>query len=82
MKPKEPPIDWLKAAILERMEALGFNREDVCTLADISAPTFRMMMKDPSGEWNHAQRRAVLKALHINIADLPRDVQVSIAQNL
>lgn len=47
MKPKEPPIDWLKAAILERMAVFGFTREDVCSLAKISATTFRAMMNEP-----------------------------------
>lgn len=82
MKPKEPPIDWLKAAILERMAAFDFNREDVCTLAKISVPTFRSMMRVPSVSWDHEQRRAVLRALHIHVADLPPDVQISIAQNI
>lgn len=82
MARKDPPIDWLKAAILERMTAFGFNREDVCTLAGICAPTFRNMMAKPVTEWEPAPRRAVLKALHIKISELPEDVQISIAQNL
>lgn len=82
MKPKEPPIDWLKAAILERMAVFGFTREDVCSLAKISATTFRTMMNIPPTEWNHQQRRAVLNALHIRIADMPEDVQINIAQRL
>lgn len=82
MKQKEPSIDWMKAAILERMEAFGFSREDVCTLANISAPTFRAMMARPAAEWDFANRRSVLRALHINVADLPKDVQISIAQNI
>ena len=82
MKAKDPPIDWLKAAILERMSALGFTREDVCTLSGISAGTFRGMMNRPPAEWDHHQRRAVLLALHLRIADFPADVQMNIAQNL
>ena len=50
MARKDPPIDWLKAAILERMSALGFTREDVSTLAGISAGTFRAMMAKPPVE--------------------------------
>ena len=78
----DPPIDWLKAAILERMSALGFTREDVCTLSGISAGTFRGMMNRPPADWDHHQRRAVLLALHLRIADFPADVQMNIAQNL
>lgn len=82
MAKKDPPIDWLKAAILERMSALGFTREDVCTLSGISAGTFRAMMAKPPVEWEHRQRSAVLSALHLRIADMPEDVQINIAQQL
>ena len=82
MKQKEPPIDWLKAAILERMSAFGFTREDVCTLASISGNTFRNMMNAPAASWDYKNRRAVLNAMHIKIAELPEDVQISIAQHL
>ena len=79
---KEPPIDWLKAAILERMEVSGFSRDDLCKLANISAPTFRAMMKADAATWDHTNRRAVLRALHIRIADLPKEVQLDIARRL
>lgn len=82
MAKKDPPIDWLKAAILERMSALGLNREDVSTLSGISPGTFRGMMNRPPAEWDHHQRRAVLSALHLRIADFPADVQMNIAQKL
>lgn len=82
MKPKDPPIDWLKAAILERMNALGLNREDVSTLSGISAGTFRAMMAKPPVEWEHRQRSAVMSALHLRIADFPADVQMNIAQRM
>lgn len=82
MAKKDPPIDWLKAAILERMAAFGFTREDVSTLAGISAGTFRSMMAKPPAEWDHHQRHAVLSALHLRIADMPVDVQINIAQRM
>lgn len=77
-----PPIDWLKAAILERMEAEGFSRDDLCKLAGVSAPTFRGMMKQNAATWDSGPRRAILKALRIRITDMPRDVQLDIAANL
>ena len=82
MARKDPPIDWLKAAILERMYALRLTREDVCTLSGISAGTFRGMMNRPPAEWEHRQRSAVLSALHLRISDMPEDVQINIAQQL
>lgn len=82
MKPKDPPIDWLKAVILERMETFDFCREDVCTLANLSMPTFRTMMREPAAKWDYSKRKAVLKALHISVSDLPQDVQLSIVKEL
>lgn len=82
MAKKDPPIDWLKAAILERMAVNGYTREDVCSLSGISTGTFRAMMTRPPAEWEHRQRHAVLAALRIRIADMPKDVQVSIAQRM
>ena len=82
MKPKDPPIDWMKAVILERMETFDFSREDVCTLAKLSVPTFRSMMREPAAKWDYSKRKAVLKALHISVSDLPQDVQLSIVKEL
>ena len=81
-KKQDPPIDWLKAAILERMAAFGFTREDVSTLSGISPGTFRGMMNRPPAEWDHHQRHAVLSALHIRISDMPEAVQIKIAQGM
>lgn len=75
-------IDWLKAAILEQMEAQGFSRDDVCKLSGISAPTFRMLMKADAATWDFDNRRAILKALHIKVADFPKDVQLDIVSRL
>lgn len=79
---KDPPIDWLKAAILERMEVIGFSRDDLCKLANISAPTFRGMMKVDAATWDYTNRKAILKVLHIRIADLPEDVQLDIVRRI
>ena len=79
---KDPPIDWLKAAILERMEATGFTRDDLCKLAGISVPTFRGMMKADAATWDSSIRRSILKALHLRIADFPDDVQLDIVKRI
>ena len=79
---KDPTIDWLKAVVLERMHAFGITRESTALLADISANTFRGMMNSRTEDWSADNRRAVMKALHIRIADLPDDVQLAIARSL
>lgn len=75
-------IDWLKAAILERMEAQGFSRDDVCKLSGVGDKTFRTMMKTDAATWDYDNRRAILKALHIKVADFPKDVQLDIVSRL
>lgn len=82
MRKQEPPIDWLKAAILERMEVQGFTRAEVCELSGVSGTTFRTMMKADAATWDFDNRRAILKALHIKVADFPKDVQLDIVSRL
>lgn len=75
-------IDWLKAAILERMNAEGYTRDDLSKLTSISAPTLRQMMKTPTETWDYRHRRTVLAKLRIKIADFPKDVQIDIASKI
>lgn len=77
-----PKIDWLKAAILERMNAEGYTQGDLVKLTRISAPTLRMMWKAPSSAWDVEKRRTILSKLRIRIADLPKDVQLDIASKI
>ena len=79
---KEQPIDWVKAAILERMNADGYTQKDVCEMACISGNTFSELMHKPFWAWGYEYRKSVLAALKIRIADFPTDVQMIIAQQM
>lgn len=75
-------IDWLKAAILERMNAAGYTKGDLVKLTRISAPTLRQMWKVPTSAWDVEKRRTILAKLRIRISDLPKDVQLDIASKI
>lgn len=79
-KIKQPPIDWLKAVILERMQIHGYNQGDVAVLAGIGINTFNDLMKQPVPTWRYEYRKSVLIALGIKVAELPTEVQLQIAQ--
>lgn len=73
--PKEPPIDWLKAAILERIDAKGYNLKTLAAATVISYEYMRKLMTRPPMEWPYDCRDAVCKALgiryHIQIEGQP-----------
>lgn len=66
-KPKEPPIDWLKAAILERMDCKGYNLKKLSAACGIEYEALRWIMRKPPMDWKRPQREAVCKALGIEI---------------
>lgn len=63
--PKEPPIDWFKAAILERISAKGYNLKTLAAAANISYEYLRTLMGKPPMEWPYNYREAVCKVLGI-----------------
>lgn len=79
-KLKQPPIDWLKAVILERMAVSDFTLADVALLAGIGVNRFGQIMKKPVPFWDADDRRRVLKALGIKVIDLPAEVKQKIAE--
>ena len=63
--PKEPPIDWLKAAILERISAKGYTLKTLAAAAGVSYEYMRKLMTMPPMEWPYHYRDEVCKALGI-----------------
>lgn len=63
--PKDPPIDWLKAAILERIQVKGYNLKILATRIDVSYEYLRTLMGRPPMEWPHNYRDAVCRELGI-----------------
>ena len=79
-KIRQPEIDWLKAVILERMNISDFSYADMAALSGIGINRMGKLMKLPVPTWPFEDRKRVLRALQIRIADLPGEVQQKIAQ--
>lgn len=82
MKRSDPPIDWMKAVVLERINQFGFTQQDVSDLAGISAPTLRDCMRKPVALWNPKYRKCIFKALRIKLSDLPEAIQLNAIKSL
>lgn len=66
-RPKYPPIDAVRAAVLERKMSLGLTWDEIAEGSDVSGTYLRKLVHRPSDEWNPKTRNAVCKQLGINI---------------
>ena len=60
-----PPIDWLWAAVLERMRVLHFNLSDLASFGGVHYNTMRDHIRISPWEWAESEREGVCKALGI-----------------
>ena len=58
-----PPIDWMRAAILERIAVSGLTLKTVANAADINYETFRRYIRVSPWEWPIAVRERVCDIL-------------------
>lgn len=65
VQPSAPPIDWLKAAILERMDAKNMNKRDLSDAAGIGYDNMLVLLRKPPEEWKRSQRESVCRVLGI-----------------
>ena len=67
-KPKYPPIDKLKAVILERKLTMGFTYDDFAVSAN-TTPTYirKMFSKMHSSQWNPEIKESICKKCGIGI---------------
>ena len=65
--PKYPPIDLLKAVIMERQSTLHISHKDLAEVSDMTYSSFRKMFCRHTDDWNPEVRRRVCRALGINI---------------
>lgn len=82
MKRNDPPIDWIKAIVLERINQFGFTQQDVSAISGISVPTLRNCMRSPVASWNPKYRKAIFRALRIRMSDLPEIIRLSATDNI
>lgn len=67
-KPKYPPIDHLRAAILERKFVARLSWDDLADVAHISPATMRRLaVSKPPDEWPKDVRLSVCRYLQISV---------------
>ena len=67
-KPKAPAIDWMKAAVLERKQALGVTSEELGQGANISGAYVRKLLTTKhSDDWPPDVRKSFCKILGITV---------------
>lgn len=67
-KPKYPPIDKLKACVLERKLVMGFDYSDLAEAAKVSSDHMRKLMsKRHTDEWPVEIRKAVCRKCGLTV---------------
>ena len=60
---KAPPIDWLRAAILERQAVLGYDLKQLAGVGGISYDSMRHYIRMSPWNWPPALREKICSAL-------------------
>lgn len=61
----DPPIDWLRAAVLERMSVKGLTRKELAKIAHVGYGTMRQYITMSPWDWPEDVRRNVCAKLGI-----------------
>lgn len=64
---KRPPIDWLRAAILERKMTLGYDLKGLAVVGGISYEYMRRLYTRPPQEWPHGVLENVCREFGITL---------------
>ena len=80
MKAKLRPIDWLRALVLERMKTNDLDAKSLAGLTGFKYDYIRKLLSQSPTEWPQSAKKRIFKALEIDIARLPLEVQCEIAQ--
>lgn len=62
---KGPPIDWLRAAILERQAVLGYDLKRISVVGGVSYDRMRHLNRVSPWEWPSEVREKVCKELGV-----------------
>lgn len=74
-RPKYPPVDKLKAVVLERKLAMHLSSKDLADVANVSAVYIRKMLSGQhSNDWNPDVRNAICKYLGLNVKVVVEDL--------
>lgn len=67
-KPRYPPVDLLKAVILERKMVMKLNWEEIACAAHMTPPAFRHLVTTKhTDDWRPDVRRNVCRYLGVNM---------------
>ena len=62
-KPQRPPIDWLRAAVLERQATLGYDLKRLSVVGGISYDYMRKLIRVSPWEWPEGVRFRICEEL-------------------
>lgn len=62
-EPKRPPIDWLRAAILERQAVLGYDLKKLAVVGGISYDYMRRLIRISPWSWPAGVRGRICEEL-------------------
>ena len=75
VKPKYPPIDKLKAAILERKMVMHLSSQDLGDAANVSGWYIRKILSTKhTDDWNPDVRKAICDYLGLNVKVVLEDM--------
>lgn len=74
-KHSKPPIDKIKAIVLERMSALGINYADMAGLIGVSSSTVSNWMRSPSSKWPFGKVVQMMKVMNVPVEDFTSAVR-------
>ena len=62
-----PPIDWLRAAILERKMAFGYDLKELAAVGGVSYEYMRRIYGNPPSAWPHGVLENICKEFGITL---------------
>ena len=60
-----PPIDWLRAAVLERQAVLGYDLKQMAAIGGISYESMRKYIRVSPWDWPPALREKICRKLGV-----------------
>ena len=73
-KPKDPPIDWLWAAVLERKMVKNLDLREMAEMVDISYEYMRSLIRKYPWEWPYVMRVKICEVLGLHIELTPSNI--------
>ena len=74
-KHSNPPIDKVKAIVLERMSALEITYADMAGLIGVSSSTVSNWMRSPSSKWPFGKVVQMMQVINVPVEDFTSAVR-------